>query len=449
MNVALALRLLWHNNTLLWHEHWSRERIKTYQASRLRELRRFALAHSPFYRTFHKQLESRPLSEPPVLTKRHLMEAYDDAVTDRAIRLADVRNHISSGLAGKLFLGRYQVCATSGTSGEPGIFLYASREWAWILASFARANRWAGIPAGLFHQLRLAMVGSSKPWPLSNAVAESLHSPWVPSLRLAATDPVADICRKLTGWRPRLLITYAAMAGILAEEELASRLDIAPQVVMCVAEALTRAVRTQVRRAWGAEPFKIYSSRETACIAAECHAHAGLHLFEDLLVTEVVDEDNHPVPLGTMGAKVLVSLLFSRTLPLIRYELDDGANLSSDDCDCRLPFRRLTKIGGRIAETLRIARPDGSVANLHPTQFEGVIGLTDVKCWQVIRERDGLRVMLLAPVSEVTRHKVAANLRALLETLDIHDLPVNLEIVGDIHRTPPGKMVLVYDASSE
>jgi hypothetical protein len=60
-----------------------------------------------------------------------------------------------------------------------------------------------------------------------------------------------------------------------------------------------------------------------------------------------------------------------------------------------------------------------------------------------------VRVMLLAPVSEVTRHKVAANLRALLETLDIHDLPVNLEIVGDIHRTPAGKMVLVYDASSE
>ena len=217
---------------------------------------------------------------------------------------------------------------------------------------------------------------------------------------------------------------------------------------MCVAEALTRTVRAQVRRAWGAEPFEIYSSTETACIGAECHAHAGLHLFEDLLVTEVVDEDNRPAPPGTMGAKVLVSSLFSRTLPLIRYELDDGAIVASDDCDCRLPFRRLTKIGGRIAETLRIARPDGSVANLHPTQFEGVIGLTDVKCWQVIRERDGLRVMLLAPVSEVTRHKVAANLRALLETLDIHDLPVNLEIVGDIHRTPAGKMVLVYDASS-
>jgi phenylacetate-coenzyme A ligase PaaK-like adenylate-forming protein len=286
------------------------------------------------------------------------MEAYDDVVTDRAIRLADVRKHISSAPTGELFLGRYQVCATSGTSGEPGIFLYDSREWAWVLASFARANRWAGIPAGLFHQLRLAMVGSSKPWHQSNAVAESLHCPWVPSLRLAATGSVADICRKLTDWRPRLLITYAAMAGILAEEELASRLDIAPQAVMCVAEALTRTVRAQVRRAWGAEPFEIYSSTETACIGAECHAHAGLHLFEDLLVTEVVDEDNRPALPGTMGAKVLVSSLFSRTLPLIRYELDDGAIVGSDDCDCRLPFRRLTKIGGRIAETLRIVRPE-------------------------------------------------------------------------------------------
>jgi hypothetical protein len=98
-----------------------------------------------------------------------------------------------------------------------------------------------------------------------------------------------------------LLITYAAMAGILAEEELASRLDIAAQAVMCVAETLTRAVRAQVRRAWGSEPFEIYSSTETACIGAECHAHAGLHLFEELLVAEVVDEDNRPAPPGSRG----------------------------------------------------------------------------------------------------------------------------------------------------
>ena len=35
--------------------------------------------------------------------------------------------------------------------------------------------------------------------------------------------------------------------------------------------------------------------------------------YEDLVITEVVDEEHRPVPLGTFGAKVLVTVLFSRT----------------------------------------------------------------------------------------------------------------------------------------
>jgi phenylacetate-coenzyme A ligase PaaK-like adenylate-forming protein len=277
-------------------------------------------------------------------------------------------------------------------------------------------------------------------------VAESLDSSWFPSLRLAATDPVADVCGELTAWQPQLLITYAAISSVLAEEQLAGRLDIAPEAVMCVAETLTGAMRAKVRDAWGTEPFENYASTEAACIAAECRQHSGLHLFDDFLVTEVVDENNHPVPPGTMGAKVLVTVLYSRTLPLIRYELDDAAMLADGDCSCGLPFRRLARIGGRIAETLHIPRPDGTTAVLHPTHFEDVIGLTDVTRWQVLRQPDGLHVRLVAPVSDASRQHVEKGLRQLVESLDIGHLPVTLEIVGDIERTPSGKMILVQSA---
>lgn len=397
MHLALAGRLLLSDLAARRRERWSPQRIADFQSKKLRQLRGFAQQHSPFYRKFHKGLESAPLSDLPVLTKRLLVDGYDDLVTDRAVRLADVRNHLESSRAEPLYRGRYQVCATSGTSGQPGIFLYDPNEWAWVLASYARANRLAGVSAGLLHGLRIAMVGSSRRWHQSSAVAESLDSKWFPSLRLSATDPVADICRELTAWKPQLLITYAAISGILAEEQLAGRLDIVPSAVMCVAETLTAATRAKVREAWGAEPFENYASTEAACIAAECRRHTGLHLFDDFLVTEVVDEDNRPVPPGTMGAKVLVSVPFSRTLPLIRYELDDAAMLTDGDCGCGLPFRRLARIGGRIAETLRIPRPDGTTAVLHPTHFEDVIGLSDVRRWQVLHRTDGLRVRLVAP----------------------------------------------------
>jgi phenylacetate-coenzyme A ligase PaaK-like adenylate-forming protein len=448
MDLALAGRLLLCDLAARRRERWSPQRIAGFQAKRLQQLRRFAQDRSLFYKRLHKGFENRPLSELPILTKRLLMDGYDDIVTDRAIRLADVRHHLESDPAEPLYRGRYQVCATSGTSGQPGVFLYDPKEWAWVLASYARANRLAGVTAGLLHGLRIAMVGSSRRWHQSSAVAESLDSSWFPSLRLAATDPVADICRELTAWKPQLLITYAAISGVLADEQLAGRLDIAPSAVMCVAETLTSATRAKVREAWGAEPFENYASTEAACVAAECRRHTGLHLFDDFLVTEVVDESNRPVPPGTMGAKALVSVLFSRTLPLIRYELDDATMLASGDCGCGLPFRRLTRIGGRIAETLRIPRPDGTTAVLHPTHFEDVIGLTDVRRWQVLRRHDGLHVRLVAPVSDTSLHRVEAGLRQLGQSLDVGHLSVTLEVVDDIERTASGKMILVQDATT-
>lgn len=449
MDINLTARLLWRDTAARLRERWPAERIEVYQAARLQRLRSFAIERSPFYRAFHAGRENATLSELPVLTKRMLIQSFDEIVTDRSLRLADLRAHIAGDPTETFYRGGYIVCATSGTSGQPGIFLYDRDEWASVLASFSRANRMTGIPADLFHPLRIAMVGSSKRWHQSNAVASSLDSDWFPSLRLAATDPVGDICRSLTSWQPKLLITYAAMSGVLAEEQLGHRLAIAPKAVMCVAESLTGTVRAKVRGAWGSEPFENYAATETACMAAECREHTGLHVFDDFLVTEVVDEANRPVPPGTMGAKVLVSVLFSRTLPLIRYELDDAAELTEGTCACGLPFRRLRRIGGRIAETLRIRRQDDSVASLHPTLFEEAISLTDVRRWQVLRKHDGLHVKLVAPVSDTTRHQVALHLQRILAELGIADLPVHLEIVEDVARAPSGKMLLVHDETAQ
>ena len=42
----------------------------------------------------------------------------------------------------------------------------------------------------------------------------------------------------------------------------------------------------------------------------------------------MVDERNRPVPAGELGAKVLVTVPFSRTQPLLRYEMSDTIALS-------------------------------------------------------------------------------------------------------------------------
>jgi phenylacetate-coenzyme A ligase PaaK-like adenylate-forming protein len=59
--------------------------------------------------------------------------------------------------------------------------------------------------------------------------------------------------------------------------------------------------RRRVEEAWRKKPFEEYAATEPAGIASECEQHKGMHLFEDLVMTEVVDKNNRPVPPGVYG----------------------------------------------------------------------------------------------------------------------------------------------------
>ena len=275
MSLTETAHLLWNMVRLSAREKWSREQLAAYQGDALKSLRSYVYERSRFYRELHKGLEEAPLDQLPIVDKRQLMVAYDDVATDPSITYQRLHEHVTSDHNGELLDGKYVVCTTSGTSGTPGLFPYSEAEWASILASFARASRWAGSHVRLLDPMRLAIVGSDKLAHQSHVVADSLDSPWVPTLKLAATEPLENIAAKLSDWNPEMVVAYSALAGMLADEQLSGRLNIHPRIVMCVAEALKPATRALVEEAWGTKPFENYAATETGVAAAECSAHQG------------------------------------------------------------------------------------------------------------------------------------------------------------------------------
>jgi len=137
MDLLFLLKLMNTLNQLRQHERLTRPQLEKHQAESLRRLREYAYARSPFYQKFHKGLTERPLRELPVLTKAMVMENFDELVTDRSLRLEDVRAYAGQGIAGQRFRNRYWVNATSGSSGQPGFFLFNHAEWFYVLASFS------------------------------------------------------------------------------------------------------------------------------------------------------------------------------------------------------------------------------------------------------------------------------------------------------------------------
>jgi len=444
MNISIMLRLMHNLEQLRQHERWTRQQLETYQVDALRHLRDYAYAHSPFYQRFHQGLTDRPLNELPVLTKAMMMEHFDDVVTDRSLHLEDVRAYAEHGEAGQRYRNRYWVNATSGSSGQPGFFLFDQAEWTSILASFARSQEWSGVRINLTRRQRMATVASISPWHMSSQVAATVKSLWRPSLRLPASQPLPQTVEQLDAWQPEVLIAYASMAQTLAEEQLAGRLHIHPQVVYAASEVLTARTRERVRAAWGAEPFNQYVATETASIAAEHRLCHHLHFFEDLVIVENVDEHHQPMPPGEYGAKLLVTTLFSRTQPLIRYELNDSIRVRREVHDCPLPFAVLDDVQGRVEDALHLPAVTGGEIVVRPLVFTRIMDIVPISGWQVAQQADQGLVVLLAGVRDgLTDETLVDQLTRSLAQEGAHAPYIQVQRVSAIPKTASGKAPLV------
>lgn len=444
MDLALLGRVLRLRRQLRSRERWTYAEQERHRDTELRALRAYAYERSPFYRDFHAGLYDRPLAELPVLTKSALMEHFDELVTDRSIRLGEVEAQLPSMTGDALFAGRYRVVSTSGTTGRRGIFLSDPTEWATVIASYNRAQEWAGIAASPFHRTRLAVVSTTTGWHQSARVGASVRNPLVLTLRLNATDPLAETVGRLDAFEPDSLIGYASMHRLLAQEQLAGRLRIAPRAIMSASEVLTDETRRLVTEAYGRPPFDVYAATETAGIASECQAHAGLHLYEDLVITEVVDEENRPVPPGDFGAKLLVTVLFSRTQPLIRYELSDTVRLlSGPACPCGRTFARLDAIQGRREDVLHLPAANGATAAIHPLVFHDVLDRVPAGEWQIVQDGADLRLLVASPGPSFDGSATVAAIRRETEALGARPGAVTWVEVPSIPRSAVGKAPLV------
>jgi phenylacetate-CoA ligase len=437
MSLALLAGVLRARAELRSRDDWSRDRLLAHQQRALAELRAFAAARSPFYRELHHGLEDAPLEALPVVTKAMVMERFDDIVTDRDVRLAAVQAHLEHADVTDTFRGRYRVAATGGTTGRRGIFLSDPTEWRTVLASYSRAYGWAGISAGLTNRLRMAVVSSRNPSHQSSIVGATVASRFAPTLRLDATQPVPEIVDELNRFRPVALVGYASILRILAEEQLAGRLAVTPNAVMSASEVLTTETRDRLRTAFGVAPTNVYAATETAGIASEC-LHGRLHRYEDLVIAEIVDEDTRPARAGQYGAKLLVTVLFSRTQPLIRYELSDRVQALDGSCPDGRPFGLIGGIEGREEEVLTLA----GVA-VHPNVFHAALEALPVAGWQVIEEGGRIQVLLARPAGPMVEFGVAARITAELSRVGAADVPISIEIVDEIPRTRLGKAPLI------
>ena len=437
------LKIAWRTRALKKRESWPREKIIQHQQSELKKLRQFAYANSPFYKKFHKGLENQPLEKLPILTKKELMSSWDDIVTDKSLHLKDVQQFLESENGLESYLNKYFAFATGGSTGVKGITIFSKDEFLDFFSLTGRASSWTGLHFPFGERPRMSTVQSHLPWHVAGAAA-FIKLPIVKMLALDTVEPLDQLVRKLNDFKPHVLGGYASNVHLLAQEQIAGRLNVKPSLILSTAETLKKEARKAIKQAWGITPFEAYGSTETAEVASECQEHQGLHIYEDVAIVEVVNNNNQPVPPGTYGSKVLVTVLWNRTMPFIRYEVSDHIKLSKKTCPCGRLFRLIEEVQGREEQVIYLTGQSGNKVRIEPDLFFDNMVLLPVDGWQIVQEQDdALTFLILGAHPEFNEPEFVKNITAELVKLGAIQPQITVEHITELRRTKVGKVITI------
>jgi phenylacetate-CoA ligase len=447
-DVAAALRQA---RTQISREQGSRAQLTQHQQQRLETVVRHAATHSPFYRRWFAEtgaLGAEPvqLARLPVLDKSLLMEHFDELVCDPRLRRDQLLGRVSQMTRDQLYLDRYRVMLTSGSSGRPGLFVYDAAGWRSIGAQFLRSSSWAGLRPSLPRQ-RMAWLGGAAPSHLTRQGAATMAIGLHRTLALPVTLPLPQLVEALNQFQPTYLQVYPSVAMWLADEQQAGRLQLAPQILVTGAELRTPEMTQRLQDAFGVRPFDVYGCTE-GLFGSECEHHQGIHLFEDTTLVENVDPDGRPVPAGQPGARLLVTNLYNLVQPLLRLEVTDLVTLAPDPCPCGRTLVRVSAIHGRSEDVLSLAARDGGRVAVHPLQFALLTRDPKVREFQVVQDGPVLRVLIVPSHAAAAGDtqldtRLAQTVARQLVGLGVHDPQVTVERRPKLPRSAGGKLKLV------
>jgi phenylacetate-CoA ligase len=130
-------------------------------------------------------------------------------------------------------------------------------------------------------------------------------------------------------------------------------------------------VKRTMEEGWGFKAIDFGNSAEVHPPSnMECEHRVGMHVYNDVVHTEVVNKDDPhaPVPMGERGG-IVYTALWRRSQPMIRYWVGDEAVMIDEPCPCGRTYPRLPHgVLGRLDDLLIIRG-----ANVYPSAIESAL----------------------------------------------------------------------------
>ena len=439
------------------------EGIAQRQRTRLAALLQATLRGSRLYRALWPAGASAhtPLQALPPVERRQLMADFGGWVTDPQLELAALRAFTADPTRiGQPWLGRYMVWESSGTSGQPGVFVQDAQAMAVndALEALRRSPPPKPLLTGWLDPLglgeRMAFIGAIDGHFASTVSVRRLCAlnPWLArsTRSFSLLEPLPALVQALNAFAPTAIATYPTAAALLADEAARGALRIRPREIWTGGEYLAPAMRAHIARHLGGAVRNSYGASEFLAMAWEC-AHGQLHVNADWVVLEPVDEKFQPVPAGQPSASVLLTNLANHVQPLVRYDLGDQVTLPAGRCSCGSPLPVL-QVQGRHDEPLVMAGRAGQSVTLLPlalsTVLEDHAGVFDFYLRQTDARTLELQLPLEGEAGQQALARCSAALSAFASTMGLAPIAVRGTLGPTAPRGRSGKACRIVACST-
>jgi putative adenylate-forming enzyme len=391
----------------------SRQELLEYQTRRIARHRRHSSRTA-----FYGSRRNLPFEDLPIVAKRDVLASFEE-FNVYGIPLEAARAHALEAERSRDFVPTLRrgisVGLSSGTSGQPSLFLVSRRErmlWAGaVLGRMLSPDSLRRVINPFTPPLRIAFFLRA-----NNNLYTSLNSVRVRFVFFDLAKSLDSHLESLSALRPDILVAPASVLAHLAERQRMGTVRVSPHQVISVAERLEADDARDISLVWQTTVQQIYQCTE-GFLGHTC-GHGSVHLNEECVYFEPQWQD------GSKRRFTAVLTDFQRrTQMFVRYEMDDVLLLHPEPCGCGRVTLRLESIEGRQDEILWLPRlGSNALAPVFPDQVRRALMLGAPACGDYRLEQHGLRLRLAVRDQGVhpdTCVRIERALRQLWETLEV------------------------------
>ena len=327
-------------------QFWEETLLEEYRFEKLKRLIEFSYRNVPYYEKLFRSLRLTPgdikslkdIEKIPILSKEKIRR--------------EGRNLIARNFNMKYV----KTGKTGGTTGPPLVVYKDTNCRSFTWASYYRWYEWMGIEYGD----RVATLWGARTV-LTKSLKKGLESRGRNILQNKLDinsfemdqEGISKMYEKLFNFRPSILKGYLSALLNLAryiEQNSLERPDV--KVLSSTSETLFPHNRSYLEKVFGAPVYDQYGCGELSAISYECSKHGGLHINQEHILCEILDEKDSPII--EKPGRVIGTDLDNFVMPFIRFENGDIATLYNHKCKCGVNQPLMKSIEGRSIDTITL-----------------------------------------------------------------------------------------------